>query len=73
MGETIEEATGWFHTLDKVCQIQLLADAAGETNKVDHEEAVYTRGVAGSHKAGYFSGKMHFDLIDELTQKSYMQ
>lgn len=78
VGETIEEATQWFYTLDKVCQVQLLADAAasgrgGETNKISDEEAEYTKGVAGTHKAGWFGGKMHFDLIDELTNKSYMR
>lgn len=73
VGETIEEATGLYYTLDRVCHVQLLADAAGEPNKVSHEEAIYTRGVAGSHKANYFSGRMHFDLIDALTEKKYMQ
>lgn len=78
VGNTIEEAVYWFYTLDKVCQVQLLADAAaagrgGETHKMDHEEAVYTRGVAGSHKAGWMGGNMHFELIDEITGKKYLQ
>ncbi|KAF2100499.1 arad-like aldolase/epimerase [Rhizodiscina lignyota] len=78
VGETIEEAVSWYYTLEKACQCQLLADAAatgrgGVTSKMSDEEATYTRGVAGTHRAGWFSGKMHFDLIDELTQKSYMQ
>jgi hypothetical protein len=77
-GETIEEAVFWFYTLDKACHVQLLADAAaagrgGATNKITDEEAVYTRGVAGSHKAGWFGGKSMFDLIDELTGKKYLQ
>ena len=78
VGETIEEAVNWFYMLDKVCHVQLLADAAaqgtgGQTNKVDKEEAEYTRGVAGSHKAGWFGGQMMFDLIDDLTGKAYLQ
>ena len=78
VGQTIEEAVNWFYMLDKVCHVQLLADAAasgrgGETHKIDDEEAVYTRGVAGTHKAGWFGGKMHFDLIDDLTNKAYLQ
>jgi ribulose-5-phosphate 4-epimerase/fuculose-1-phosphate aldolase len=78
VGETIEEAVSWFYLLDKVCHVQLLADAAadgreGQTHKMDEEEAVYTRGVAGSHKAGWFGGKMMFDLIDDLTEKRYLQ
>jgi len=78
VGQTIEETVHWFKQLDRVCQIQLLADAAaggrgGETHKMDHDEAVYTRGVAGSTKAGWFAGKMNFDLIDEITGKKYLQ
>lgn len=78
VGQTIEEATYWFYQLEKVCQVQLLADAAaagrgGETHKLDDEEAIYTRGVAGTHKAGWFGGKMFFDLIDDITNKSYLQ
>ena len=72
------EAVGWFYTLDKACQVQLLADAAaqgrgGEPNRITHEEAVWTRGVAGTHDARWFSGMMHFDLIDEITGKKYLQ
>jgi len=78
VGQTIEEAVGWFYMLDRVCQVQLLADAAAQgrgdtTSKVSHEEAIYTRGVAGTSKAGHFGGSMHFDLIDELTGKNYMR
>lgn len=77
VGETIEEAVNWFYLLDKCCHVQLLADAAatgtgGETHKITEEEAVYTRGVAGSHKAGWFGGKMMFDMIDDLTGKNYL-
>lgn len=42
VGETIEEAVNWFYLLDRVCKVQLLADAAasgrgGETHKIDNE------------------------------------
>ena len=58
--------------------MQLLADAAAAgrdnvTNKITEEEAMYSRGVAGSHKAGWFGGQMMFDLIDEVTEKKYMR
>ena len=69
VGQTIEEAVFWFYTLDKACHVQLLADAAaqgrgGETNKISNEEAEYTRGVAGKHKAGWMGGVAMFDLIE---------
>lgn len=78
VGETIEEAVNWFYLLDKCCHVQLLADAAaqgtgGQTNKISEEEAAYTHKVAGSPKAGWFGGSMMFDLIDDLTDKKYLQ
>jgi ribulose-5-phosphate 4-epimerase/fuculose-1-phosphate aldolase len=78
VGETIEEAVSFFYKLDKCCHVQLLADAAaggrgGETVKMSDEEAIYTRGMAGSHKAGWMGGKAMFDLIDEITGKRYLQ
>ena len=78
VGETIEEACNWFYLLDKACHVQLLADAAAQgrgstTSKITPEEVIYTRGVAGTHKAGWFGGKMFFDLIDDVTGKAYLQ
>ncbi|CAK3919942.1 Hypothetical predicted protein [Lecanosticta acicola] len=78
VGSSIEEAVNWFYLLDRCCQVQLMADAAalgkgGETVKMSDEEAVYTRGVAGSPRAGWFGGQMMFDLIDEITGKRYME
>lgn len=78
VGQTIEEAVNWFYTLDKVCHVQLLADAAAsgrglETSKISDEEAIYTRGIVGTPKAGHFAGSMMFDLIDEITGKRYLQ
>jgi len=76
VGSTIEEAVNWFYILDKCCHVQLLADAAaqgtgGQTTKMSHEEAVYTHKV--NQKAGWFGGSMMFDLIDDLTEKKYLQ
>lgn len=78
VGQTIEEAVNWFYLLNKVCHVQLLADAAAngrasETVKMSDEEAEYTKGVAGSHKAGWFGGQSMFNLIDKLTEKDYLQ
>ena len=78
VGHTIEEAVAWFHVLDKCCHVNLLADAAAngrgaETVKISDEEAEYTRGVVGSHKAGDMMGRALFDLIDEVTGKKYLE
>ena len=78
VGGTIEEAVHWYYLLDRSCQVQLMADAAaagtgGQTFKFSDDEARYNRAKAGSPKAGWFGGQMMFDVIDELTGKTYMQ
>jgi ribulose-5-phosphate 4-epimerase/fuculose-1-phosphate aldolase len=53
-GETVEEAAWWFITMDRSCQAQLLAEAAGEPVKIDHAQAIGTRQQVGGHLAGWF-------------------
>lgn len=78
VGKSIEEAVFWFVSLDKCCQVQLLADAAaagrgGATVKINDEDAVYTRKTVGSPVAGWFSAKPLFDVIHEETKGSYLE
>jgi ribulose-5-phosphate 4-epimerase/fuculose-1-phosphate aldolase len=54
VGQTVEEAAWWFITMDRSCQAQLLAEAAGKPVKIDHASAVATRETVGSHFAGWF-------------------
>jgi ribulose-5-phosphate 4-epimerase/fuculose-1-phosphate aldolase len=54
VGETVEEAAWWFITMDRSCHAQLLAEAAGEPVKIDHAQAIDTRGQVGTHFAGWF-------------------
>jgi ribulose-5-phosphate 4-epimerase/fuculose-1-phosphate aldolase len=54
VGHTVEEAAWWFVTMDRSCQAQLLAEAAGAPVKIDHANAVATRELVGSHLAGWF-------------------
>src|ERR1700723_679783 len=54
VGETVEEAAWWFITMDRSCHAQLLAEAAGEPVKIDHAQAIATRGQGGTHFAGWF-------------------
>jgi ribulose-5-phosphate 4-epimerase/fuculose-1-phosphate aldolase len=53
-GRTVDEAIWWFITMDRSCQAQLLAEAAGKPIPVDREHAITTRGQVGSHEAGWF-------------------
>ena len=54
VGETVEEAAWWFITMDRSCQAQLLAEAAGAPVKIDHAHAIVTRQQVGNHLAGWF-------------------
>jgi ribulose-5-phosphate 4-epimerase/fuculose-1-phosphate aldolase len=54
VGETVDEAVWWFVTMDRSCQAQLLAEAAGEPVKIDPTHAAATREQVGTHLAGWF-------------------
>ncbi|HTP43533.1 MAG TPA: class II aldolase/adducin family protein, partial [Candidatus Acidoferrum sp.] len=54
VGQSVEEAAWWFITMDRSCQAQLLAEAAGDPKKIDHATALGTRAQIGSHMAGWF-------------------
>jgi ribulose-5-phosphate 4-epimerase/fuculose-1-phosphate aldolase len=54
VGETVDEAVWWFITMERSCQAQLLAEAAGTPIRITHENAVLTYQQIGSHFAGWF-------------------
>ena len=55
VGETVDEAAWWFITMERSCQVQLLAEAAGHPICIEPEVAEITRDQIGSHLAGWFS------------------
>ena len=55
VGHSVDEAAWWFLTMERSCQAQLLADAAGTPIKIDHDMALMTQGQIGGHLAGWFS------------------
>jgi ribulose-5-phosphate 4-epimerase/fuculose-1-phosphate aldolase len=54
VGETVDEAAWWFITMERSCQAQLLAEAAGTPKLISHEAASITRDQIGGHAAGWF-------------------
>src|SRR5262249_10263709 len=54
VGKTVDEAAWWFITMERSCQAQLLAQAAGEPHFITHESAELTAQQAGSTCAGWF-------------------
>ncbi len=63
VGESVEEAAWWFITMDRSCQAQLLAEAAGKPIRIEHENALLTRGQVGSHLAGWFQFQPLWNMI----------
>ena len=54
VGHTVDAAAWWFITMERTCQSQLLAEAAGTPIKISHENASLTQLQVGSHEAGWF-------------------
>ena len=54
VGQTVESALWWFVTMERSCQAQLLAKAAGEVVQIEHEAASLTRTQIGTERAGWF-------------------
>ncbi len=63
VGHTVDEAAWWFITMERSCQAQLLAEAAGTPLLIDVEGARYTREHTASHGSGWFSFQPLWDEI----------
>src|SRR5688572_6421319 len=55
VGQSVDEAVWWFITMERSCQVQLLAEAAGAPVLIDEEMARHTCEQVGGHMAGWFS------------------
>ena len=55
VGSSVDEAAFWFLSMDRSCQAQLLAMAAGTPQLIPHDDAVYTREQTASPIAGWLS------------------
>jgi ribulose-5-phosphate 4-epimerase/fuculose-1-phosphate aldolase len=63
VGHTVDEAAWWFIAMERACQSQLIAYAAGKPIPIDDENARLTAGQVGSHAAGWFQFQPLFDRI----------
>jgi ribulose-5-phosphate 4-epimerase/fuculose-1-phosphate aldolase len=54
-GHSVDEAVWWYVTMERTCQAQLLAEAAGTTVPISPESARLTRNQIGSHVVGHMS------------------
>jgi ribulose-5-phosphate 4-epimerase/fuculose-1-phosphate aldolase len=63
VGATIDAAAWWFITMERSCQAQLLAEAAGTPKLIGHDVALLTRETVGNPGAGWFSFQPLYDVI----------
>jgi len=63
VGETLDAAAWWYITMERSCQAQLLAEAAGTPKAIPGDVALQTRGTVGSPLAGWFSFQPLYDVI----------
>ncbi len=65
VGQSVEAAAWWYITMERSCQAQLMAEAAGTPKLISPEHAKQTHGTVGSELAGWFSFKPLFDVISK--------
>jgi ribulose-5-phosphate 4-epimerase/fuculose-1-phosphate aldolase len=60
---SVDEAAWWFITMERTCQAQLLAEAAGSPVLIDPDQAEKTAQQVGNSKAGWFGFQPLYDWI----------
>ena len=55
VGTSVESAAWWYITMERSCQAQLLAQAAGKVKLIRHQAALETARLIGAERTGYFS------------------
>jgi ribulose-5-phosphate 4-epimerase/fuculose-1-phosphate aldolase len=63
VGKSVDEAAWWFITMERSCQAQLLAEAAGKPILIPADAARLTRDQSGYPAAGWFSFQPLWDEI----------
>lgn len=63
LGRSVDEAAWWFITMERSCQAQLMAEAAGKPVLIEPECARRTCQQVGSHHMGWFSFQPLYDMI----------
>jgi ribulose-5-phosphate 4-epimerase/fuculose-1-phosphate aldolase len=63
VGQSVDEAAWWFITMERSCQAQLLAEAAGKPVLIDEDMAKLTSTQVGSNIAGWVSFQPLYERI----------
>jgi ribulose-5-phosphate 4-epimerase/fuculose-1-phosphate aldolase len=63
VGKSVDEAAWWYITMERSCQAQLMAEAAGTPILIDPDSAKQTYDTVGSDLAGFFSFMPLYNVI----------
>ncbi|AGY57423.1 class II aldolase/adducin family protein [Gloeobacter kilaueensis] len=63
VGKSVDEAAWWFITMDRSCQAQLLAEAAGKPISIDPLQARLAHDQIGTAQAGWFCFQPLYEMI----------
>ena len=63
VGHTVDEAAWWFVTMERTCQAQLLAEAAGTPVPIRPDMAQLTAGQTGGHRTGWYQFQPLYDQV----------
>jgi ribulose-5-phosphate 4-epimerase/fuculose-1-phosphate aldolase len=66
VGASVDEAAWWFITMERTCQAQLLAEAAGKPVLIEHENALVTRNQVAGGINGWFQFQPMWNMISRL-------
>ncbi|MFF0589544.1 class II aldolase/adducin family protein [Streptomyces sp. NPDC003781] len=66
VGDSVDAAAWWFLSLERSCQVQLLAKAAGQPTLIDHRQAVATREQLGGDLVAWIN---YQPLWQEVTRR----
>jgi ribulose-5-phosphate 4-epimerase/fuculose-1-phosphate aldolase len=63
VGPTVDAAAWWFIAMERSCQVQLMAEAAGQVVLIDPDQAQKTHDQVGSDFVGWLSFQPLYDMI----------
>ncbi|GAA1259254.1 class II aldolase/adducin family protein [Sphaerisporangium rubeum] len=63
VGDSVDAAAWWFITMERSCQAQLLAKAAGRVVPITHENAKLTHGQIGNDLVGWINFQPLYDQV----------
>jgi ribulose-5-phosphate 4-epimerase/fuculose-1-phosphate aldolase len=63
VGRTVDEAAWFFITMDRSCQVQLMAEAAGKPRPIAHESALVAQKQVGNPRVGWFQYQPLWEMI----------